>query len=1192
MKATLICLVALISAGMLFASVNHSYYLSQPVIQESESGVKITLDGAQSWGDPGLPNLPWFGVKLLLPAGYEAGSVLVKRSQATTYKLGGIVSPVQQQYPLSQKEISAPTLPNPAVYEADTAYPKESHNALNTHFLSGHPIAFTAISPFEYFPTRNELVFYSVIEVEVSYQASARAQDAVRLLKQDAFVQKRLQQSVDNAVPQYYGTRNDGIEYLMIVDGEKFDNWQPLADYYDGIGMNVFMESVSEITSTTPGADTQDKIRNYIISIYQSNPLRFVLLGGDTDVIPHRGFYVNMGGGSQVDDDIPADMYYSCLDGNWNTDGDAYWGEVMEADLVPELALGRICYNSDLEIANQIYKIVTYQMIPVEDNIRSSLFIGEWLWDGPTWGGDYMDEMIGGANIHGYSTVGVPTDWNIATLYDRTYGAEESWGPAQVRPLLSQGFNLVNHLGHSSTTYNMRLSNNQATSSTITNDGAGQNFSIYFTQGCYAGSFDNRNTSAGSYTSDCITEKLTALPTAAAAMISHSRYGWGMQGSTNGASQYFHRQYIDAIFGEDIHEVGYTLVDSKIDNIPFITNQPVMYWVTYETNLFGCPAMMIWSDTPQQMAVNLPSQWLVGLNQYVIQTDAPGARLQIKAGGQSYHDSYADAGGVFTVNLLESLSPGTYQLYINAPNYYPYQNTIYVTASQMPYIVCSDFSYDDDDGILHTNEVVNIGFMVKNVGLVDQVNPGTVTLSSDSANIQIIDGTLSFDALAAGDSLSYDNAFQIRIVGSFPDHSQANLQFQSSFDSYQTQSYSRITLAAPLLSLDSYTVSGPNSYIMPGDTAQVSFSIHNNGSGSAFTPLMILFQNSPEATTSVYDVPIPPIISGETMNVPFAFEVQISEAAEIGAMLSVGYMLSAENGNVLEGLFNIHIGVLSYSFEPDMQNWTSAQLNNNFVDQWHRSSSRNNTPGGTYSMKFGGTGSSQYAASAYGALISPEVMIAPNSRLRFHHWMDAENHDTSPSYAWDGGLVQMSLNGGAWTQITPVGGYPYRIYNNPASPFVTNTQVYSGQFDWTEAVFELGESSGTARFRFVFGSDGYVGGEGWYIDDIMFETEPVSNPDALQVPTVLKLSPNYPNPFNPTTSISFSMPVADHARLEIFNLKGQKVKVLVDDILPAGISTLTWNGKDDNGRAVASGVYFYRLSTLNQSLSRKMMLMK
>ncbi len=78
-------------------------------------------------------------------------------------------------------------------------------------------------------------------------------------------------------------------------------------------------------------------------------------------------------------------MYYSCLDGNWNDDNDNNWGEIYETDLVPELAIGRICYNSDLEIANQIYKITSYQMSPVNESIKSAFFVGEWLWDGPTW---------------------------------------------------------------------------------------------------------------------------------------------------------------------------------------------------------------------------------------------------------------------------------------------------------------------------------------------------------------------------------------------------------------------------------------------------------------------------------------------------------------------------------------------------------------------------------------------------------------------------------------------------------------------------------------------------------------------------------------------------------------------------------------------------------------------------------------
>ncbi|HOR30553.1 MAG TPA: C25 family cysteine peptidase, partial [Candidatus Syntrophosphaera thermopropionivorans] len=64
---------------------------------------------------------------------------------------------------------------------------------------------------------------------------------------------------------------------------------------------------------------------------------------------------------------------------------------------------------------------------------------------------------------------------------------------------------------------------NQVTPTTITNNGVNHNFSIIFTQGCYAGAFDNRETDVGSYTVDSITEKFTSMSTAAVAMIAHSR---------------------------------------------------------------------------------------------------------------------------------------------------------------------------------------------------------------------------------------------------------------------------------------------------------------------------------------------------------------------------------------------------------------------------------------------------------------------------------------------------------------------------------------------------------------------------------------------------------------------------------------------------------------------------------------------
>ena len=1193
MKALSLSLIMIFAVLILTAGITHSYEFTSPEFVKTDNGIRISLDGARSFGDPSQPDLPWFGYKLLLPAGSEASEVVVKRYGEIRFNLDDIIVPVQSQYPFSHSKIEPRDEPADEIYLSAAIFPEKAEKGLRTEFMNGHPIAFGAFSPFDYSPSANELVFYTRVEVEINYISTSKALTAMSMLKKDDFIMQRLKTSVDNAsqIPLYSFTREPGYEYLMIIDGAKEAQWQPLADFYIGRGISVMLQTVDQILATTAGQDDQEKIRNFIIDSYAENPLRYVLLGGDTDVIPHRGFYVSMDS-QNSDNDIPADMYYSCLDGTWNYDNDSHWGEPQEADLAPELALGRICYNNDAEIANQINKIFMYQVAPVEDQIKSSGFVGEWLWDGPTWGGDYMDEMIGGSNAHGYTTVGVPADWNITTLYDRTAGQSESWGSAQIRPFLSNGPNLVNHLGHSNTTYNMRLSNSQVSASTISNNGANQNFSIYFTQGCYAGSFDNRNTEVGSYTQDSITEKFTSLPTSAAGMISHSRYGWGMQGSTDGASQYLHREYIDAIFGEDIHALGYTLVDSKIDNIPFITGSGVMYWVTYETNLFGCPVTSIWSDTPSSITANLPSIWLVGLNQYTVQTNAPNALLKIKQDTDILYEGYADETGIISIDLTDSLLPGNYVVYLSAANFYPSSHNIFVTASDMPYIVCDSVISSDEDGILHTGEVLNISMQIRNMGMVDQIGGGTVSLSTESENIQILQGVYSFDGISYADSLYAENAFQIQIVGSFADHTVVNLTFNSVYDDYETESFHRLQLSAPILDISAYTIQGDNPVVMPGDNANVSFSINNTGSGTAFNPLMILFTSDSTVNTSVYDLSLPAVVAGQSLEVENAFSVSISEAAELGTNLSVLYMLSAENGAVAEGSFTIHIGMINYDFEPDTQNWDSVQINQNYTNQWHRSNHKNATSGGEYSMKFGGAGSAAYASSSYGALVSPEMSLGLNSRLKFQHWMDAENHDSYPSSAWDGGNVQMSLNGTAWFLIQPVGSYPHQSYNNPASPFDTGTPIYSGSFAWTEAEFDLSAYSGTARFRFVFGSDAYVGGEGWYVDDVFLESDPTSTADPISIPVVLTMDQNFPNPFNPNTRISFSLPKTQAVKLSIYNLKGQLVKKLLDANLPAGQNLISWDGTDDNGNTVSSGIYNYRLQSGGMNITRKMMLMK
>jgi hypothetical protein len=101
----------------------------------------------------------------------------------------------------------------------------------------------------------------------------------------------------------------------------------------------------------------------------------------------------------------------------------------------------------------------------------------------------------------------------------------------------------------------------------------------------------------------------------------------------------------------------------------------------------------------------------------------------------------------------------------------------------------------------------------------------------------------------------------------------------------------------------------------------------------------------------------------------------------------------------------------------------------------------------------------------------------------------------------------------------------------------------------------------------------------------------VNRRDSDQLPNRASLS-NYPNPFNPSTVISFSLPRAGQTSLTIYNILGETVAHLVDDFLSAGEYEVDWDGTNEDGQTVTSGIYLYHLTAGDESLSRKMTLVK
>jgi hypothetical protein len=170
---------------------------------------------------------------------------------------------------------------------------------------------------------------------------------------------------------------------------------------------------------------------------------------------------------------------------------------------------------------------------------------------------------------------------------------------------------------------------------------------------------------------------------------------------------------------------------------------------------------------------------------------------------------------------------------------------------------------------------------------------------------------------------------------------------------------------------------------------------------------------------------------------------------------------------------------------------------------------------------------------------------------------------------------------------------------NAAQPIFTKILSDKGGVTIDAAVLGTGYTIGGSgelailRFTTPVGTPNLILAEGTLRDrDNQSLSAALVSPQIRVIPDSYSLAQNYPNPFNPSTEIAYQIPSDGHVRLEVFNMLGQSVTVLVDEHKVAGDHSVQWNGADLRGNSVASGIYLYRLSTPAYSATRKMMLVK
>ena len=424
----------------------------------------------------------------------------------------------------------------------------------------------------------------------------------------------------------------------------------------------------------------------------------------------------------------------------------------------------------------------------------------------------------------------------------------------------------------------------------------------------------------------------------------------------------------------------------------------------------------------------------------------------------------------------------------------------------------------------------------------------------------------------------------------------------------------------PVLRLVSYDVDDQlgngNGLPDPGETVTLLPTIRNVGLQSGALQLTLSTSN-PNVTINNTSLgqPLAPGASepiggfeieiGANVNMQQAIPFNVDWTDDLGNSGSFGFTLTAGLAATLTEDFELG--------EPGI-NWTSEALPGSSVDEWHQSPSRDN--GGTYSAKVGSTNplgqgsveSQSYASFQDAALVSPAFQIDPGQELVFDSYIDAETYGGTDSY--DGGRVEISLNGGEWTRLRVDGGYGHQIKYDANVP-LQGADVFSGSPGvWRRVTADLAGYEGSARIRFRFVSDGgnYPFDqfdnplrvfEGWYIDNVLVRAR-----TDVVVARRLKLRAG-PSPYRIGAASAGSIHVRFSApdglphpemrpEVKIYDVAGRLVRTLLasqDGVVPSEFRAV-WDARDGNGRELRSGIYFAKVDIQGSTESFRLVVIR
>ena len=828
--------------------VEKTFFFDKPNFEEYQGYEQISF-GTMSLSDVGTrqatsvqgaeegnPVMPWHSVSLLLPQNTEAQDIEFEFSDFVEVEGSHLLYPYQRPRPLSLEE-ELPFVKNESVYASKEVYPSRYSAEVETQYLNGYSFAFSGFTPVRYVPATGKVSYAKTVTVRVKYAASKS--DKSKMLKTSPEIVSRVERLAQNPEDVRFYSANGGqksiggYELMVITPEEWVSSFDEYKAFYSSQGLRTKVFSLESIYASSEGRDDQEKIRTFIANEYENEGIMMVLLGGDSKLVPYRGLYCYVM--EDYEDELPADMYYVCLDGTWNDDNDESWGEPGEDDLLPELAIGRMPFNNETQFNNMMHKTLEYQRNPVLGEFNDIVFGAEHLGDG-YYGSTDLELLIGEQDEDYYTTVGIPTDYNFHRVYAN---GETGWSGTIFRNKINEvGGGYVHHVGHANTDYVAGWYVSSTDHKSFSQlDGVNHNYNFFHSHGCICGDF----------TSTCILERLVNISTGFVAATGNSRYGWYIPWG-DGPARHLHREFVDAYYHDRLPYIGTAFVEMKIATAPYVADMwgenGALRWNMYCINILGDVAVKPWLDEPfiPEVSYDLALNGGTSSTEVVVKKDnepQSNFRCSLYYGDELLAFGMTDENGKAEIVFSQALNiADTMQLIVTGPNAWCQTYDVLGLNNQSSFVYAKTVTMEDNNNnsLLDYSENISLNIDFYNAGL--GVNNIISTLTTTSQDfIELLNDEVNVGNIGSNSTKSVADAFSFKVKDGVPDQQYVFLTITSTDGSNVWSQDLVYRLQAPVFEMYDITyddvMGNDNGFVEAGESLRVYFRLKNIGNSKS-----------------------------------------------------------------------------------------------------------------------------------------------------------------------------------------------------------------------------------------------------------------------------------------------------------------------------------------------------------------------